>query len=206
MVFYQSESFAYQYYVFLLPAVVGLVIYEIDTPIQKPGKKLKRENIIAVSVVLLFSMWCVLYSPQPIWGLEQNYGVQELKMNNYFWNDSEQINKEFNFTNQTSILFMDTGSAVYYFHDVNSSCRYPAPLVIQRVNPGRMQVLNLTQNKEEYECIMNYSGKYIIADGKLGDPSGWFGMDTEQKQIIVEKILGNYTSVHSGGWEIYKHK
>ena len=137
MVFYQSESFAYQYYVFLLPAVVGLVLYEIDTPIQKPGKKIKRENIIAVSVVLLFSMWCVLYSPQPIWGLEQNYGVQELKMNNYFDKNANEMEVKFNLSKESTLLYLDTGSGPYYTNGVNSSCRYVAPLILQRANPGR---------------------------------------------------------------------
>ena len=108
MVFYQSESFAYQYYVFLLPAIVGLILYEIDTPIQKPGKKLKRENIIATSIVILFAMWCILYSPQPIWGLEQNYGVQELKMNNYFDKNANDMEVKFNLSKENTILYLDT--------------------------------------------------------------------------------------------------
>lgn len=206
MVFYQSESFAYQYYVFLLPAVVGLIIYEIDTPIQKPGKKLKRENIIAVSVVLLFSMWCVLYSPQPIWGLEQNYGVQELKMNNYFDKNANEMEVKFNLSKESTLLYLDTGSGPYYTNGVNSSCRYVAPLILQRNNPNRTVVSNLTQYWDAYKCTISYNGRYILADGPLGKDDGWFGTDSVEKKNIVAKIQTEYKEVFSGAWTLYERK
>jgi hypothetical protein len=53
---------------------------------------------------------------------------------------------------------------------------------------------------------MNYTGEYIIADGKLGADDSWFGNDTYQKQNINIKIANEYTDVHSGGWEVYVKK
>jgi hypothetical protein len=206
IVFYQSESFAYQYYIFLLPAVVGLVLYEIDTPKEKKGKlKLKRENIIAVSVVLLFSMWCVLYSPQPIWGLEQNYGVQELKMNNYFDKNANDMEVKFNLSKESTLLYLDTGSAPYYF-GVNSSCRYVAPLILQRANPNRLMVSNLTEYHSAYDCVMSYDSRYILADGPLGKDDGWFGTDSVEKKNIVKKINSEYNEVFDGAWTVYEKK
>ena len=207
MVFYQSESFAYQYYVFLLPAVVGLVLYEIDTPIEKKGKlKLKRENVITTSIIILFAMWCILYNPQPIWGLEQNYGVQELKMNNYFDKNANEMEVKFNLSKESTLLYLDTGSGPYYTNGVNSSCRYVAPLILQRANPGRLIVSNLSQYWDAYNCTMNYDGRYIFADGPLGKEDGWFGMDTVEKRNIYKKVKNEYNEVYSGAWTLYEKK
>jgi hypothetical protein len=207
MVFYQSESFAYQYYVFLLPAIVGIVLYEIDTPKERGmTKKIKRENVIAATILILFAMWCVLYSPQPIWGLEQNYGVQELKMNNYFNENANAIEVKFNLSKESALLYLDTGSGPYYTNGVNSSCRYVAPLILQRANPGRLIVSNLSQYWDAYNCTINYQGRYILADGPLGKADGWFGLDSVEKKNIVKKVGDEYTEVFSGAWSVYERK
>jgi hypothetical protein len=199
----QGESFAYQYFIFVLPAVAGLVLYERDTPKEKKGKlKLKRENIITTSIVILFVMWVLLYMP-----FVSFYGGQEKTMNDFFWQQSNDINNKFNFINETNILFLDTGSGPYYFHDVNSSCRYPAPLILQRANPNRLIVSNQTQYWDEYNCVINYmngENTYIIADGPIGPEDSWFGSDTTEKQEIIKVLKNKFTNVHSGGWEIYK--
>ena len=176
MVFLQSESFAYQYFIFLIPAIVSLVLYEKETPLVKPGKKLKRENLVAATIVILFVLWCFLYSPVG------KYGHEEHDMNCYFNNESAEINSQFNLSNQSSVSCTSTRDRVRTIFDgVNSSCRYVAPLIIQRANPSRQMVLSLPQNRDGYNCIMNYTGQYIIADGKLGANESWFGNDTYQK-------------------------
>jgi hypothetical protein len=199
----QGESFAYQYFILIIPSITGLILYERDTPVQKPGKKLKRENILATSIVILFVMWVLLYMPYISF-----YGEQEKNMNDFFWQKSDDINNKFNFINETSILFMDTGSGPYYFHDVNSSCRYPAPLILQRANPGRLIVSNQSQYWDEYNCVINYMNNenttYIVADGPIGPDDSWFGSDTTEKQEIIKILKNKFVSVHSGGWEIYK--
>ena len=200
VVWLQSESFAYQYFIFIIPAIISLVLYEKETPLVKPGKKLKRENLVAATIVILFVLWCFLYSPIG------KYGHEEHDMNSYFNNESAEINSRFDISNQSSVLYLDTGSGPYYFDGVNSSCRYVAPLIIQRANPSRQMVLSLPQNRDEYNCIMNYTGQYIIADGKLGANESWLGNDTYQKQNINIKISNEYVDSHSGGWEIYTKK
>ena len=205
----QSESFPYQYYAFALPAIVGLVLYERDTPKEKKGKlKLKRENVITTSIIILFAMWCVLYSPQPLWGLEQNYGVQELKMNNFFDKSANEMEVKFNLSKEKTLLYLDTGAGPHYTNGINTSCRYVAPLVIQRANPGRLIVSNLSQYWDEYNCIMSYTdnGRYILADGTLGKEDGWMGMDSVEKRNLASKILENYDEVYSGAWTLYEHK
>jgi len=196
----QGETFAYQFFPLILPAIVSLVLYEKETPIKRPGKKFKRENIVAASIVLLFGMYCVFYAPTVSF-----YGSQEKTMNDYFWEQSNEINNEFNLTNQTSITYVDTGSGPYYF-SANSSCRYPAPLIIQRGNPNRSFILDLKENHEAFSCIINTSSEYIVADGPIGPDDSWMGNDTWQKAAIIQKLRNEYVSVHSGGWEIYKKK
>jgi hypothetical protein len=197
VVFLQSESFAYQYFIFIIPAIISFVLYEKETPLIKPGKKLKRENLIAATIVILFVLWCFLYSPIG------KYGSEERAMNSYFNNESAKIESQFKISDQKSVLYLDTGSGPYYF-GVNSSCRYVAPLIIQRANPNRTQILSLPQNRDAYNCIMSYTGRYIIADGKLGANDSWLGNDTYEKQNINVKIANEYTDVSSGGWEIYR--
>ena len=198
VVWIQSESFGYQYYVFVLPAIVSLVLYEKETPVDRPGKKLKRENLVAATVVILFVLYCALYSPI------SKYGNEERQMNNVFWEDAGKINARFDLENQT-VLYLDTGSAPYYFAG-NSSCRYVAPLVVQRANPNRTIVRVLPQYWDQYNCMMNYNGKYIIADGVIGPRDSWFGNDTREKRIFISKIENEYTPIHSGAWQIYQRK
>ena len=203
----QSESFPYQYYAFVLPAIVGLVLYERDTPKEKKGKlKLKRENIITTTIVILFIMWCVLYSPQPLWGLEQNYGIKELKMNNFFDKSANEMEVRFNLSKEKTILYLDTGSGPHYTNGINTSCRYVAPLILQRANPGRLIVSNLTQYWDAYNCIIGYDNRYILADGPLEKEDGWFGMDTVEKRNIYEKVKNEYNEVYSGAWTLYEKK
>jgi hypothetical protein len=198
----QGESFAYQYFPFVLPAVVGLVLYERDTPKEKKGKlKLKRENIIVTSIIILFAMWVLLYMP-----FVSYYGEQEQKMNKFFWDDSKIINEQFDLPNQSSILYMDTGSLPYYVNGANTSCRYVAPLILQRMNPNRTVVSTLPAYEEEYLCVMNYSSRYILTDGPLGKADGWFGVDSTEKRSIITKINTEYVNVHNGAWSIYEKR
>jgi len=197
VIWIQNETFAYQFYPLILPAIVSLVLFEKETPRERPGKKFKRENIVAASIVLLFGMYCIFYAPYISY-----YGSQEKTMNDFFWEQSNKINKEFDLPNQSSVVYIDTGSGPYYF-SANSSCKYPAPLIIQRANPNRSFILDLPQNHEEFFCLMNTTSKFIVADGPIGPEDSWMGNDTYQKAAIIQKLRNEYASVHSGGWEIY---
>ena len=196
----QSESFAYQFFPLVLPAIISLVLFEKETPRERPGKKFKRENIVAASIVLLFGMYCIFYAPYISY-----YGSQEKSMNDFFWEQSNKINQQFDLPNQTSITYVDTGSGPYYF-SANSSCRHPAPLIIQRANPNRSFILDLKENNEAFSCIINTDTKYIVADGPIGPEDSWMGNDTYQKASLIQKLRNEYVSVHSGGWEIYQRK
>ena len=126
------------------------------------------------------------------------------KVERDFWGDKEKLADEvirkFSIDKEDSVLYLDAGEAPYLFM-VNSSCRYPCALPVQRDRPN----WNLSGNpayQEEYDCIMNYSGKYIIADGW----DGWFGEDTERRQPIMHKIDSEYELVWKDAWRIYRRK
>lgn len=198
VIWIQNETFAYQFYPLILPAIISLILFETETPRERPGKKFKRENIITASIVLLFGMYCIFYMPTISY-----YGSQEKTMNDFFWEQSDKINKEFDLPNQSSVVYIDTGSGPYYFSS-RSECKYPAPLIIQRANPNRTFILELKQNQEEFACLMNTTSAFIVADGPIGPEDSWFGNDTYQKAAIIQKLRNEYVSVHSGGWQIYK--
>ena len=126
-------------------------------------------------------------------------------MNNYFDENAKAIEVKFNLSKENTLLYLDTGSAPYYF-TTNSSCRYVAPLVIQRMNPNRTVVSTLPAYNEEYICIMNYSNRYILADGPLGKADGWFGTDSPEKVAIVNKVHSEYNEVFDGAWTVYERK
>lgn len=197
----QGETFAYQFFPLVLPAIVSLILFEKETPRERPTKKIKRENIVAATIVLLFGMYCIFYAP-----VISYYGSQEKTMNDYFWNQSQMMNSKLDLQNQSSVLYMDTGSLPYYTNGVNSSCRYVAPLVLQRANPGRLIVSNLSQYWDAYNCTMNYQGRYILADGPLGKSDGWFGTDSSEKVAIVNKVHSEYNEVFDGAWTVYERK
>jgi hypothetical protein len=74
------------------------------------------------------------------------------------------------------------------------------------MNPNRTVVSTLPAYNEEYTCIMNYSNRYILADGPLGKADGWFGVDSIEKKNIVKKVDDEYTDVFSGAWSLYERK
>jgi hypothetical protein len=148
------------------------------------------------------------------WSIGMNY-------ERTFWGDNERyataaFEKLPDLRNQHSILYLDPGSAPFYFF-ANSSCRYIAPLVVQR-NIVKWNVTNLPEYWEEYNCIMAYQGEYIITDN-----GGWFGVPnqttrfqigtqeeitsvTEDRVHIWDMIHRNYTKVYTMAWDIYKRK
>ena len=127
-----------------------------------------------------------------------------------FWNGKEPhadaINAQYYLDKEPSLLYLDPGDAPYFFRS-NSSCRYICPLPVQRDAPE----WNLTMNsdyQEEYNCIMAYTGKYIVYDiSNHNDGTvDWFKANFSHRLPITAKIQNEYELVYSGGWEIYQRK
>lgn len=178
----QSEFFIYHYMVLIVPSIITIIL--IDT--------LKYENIIKISVLIMMVLFLLVTSH---WSM----GMQ---VENKFWEEknSESVNILNNFSDikyQDSILYLDPGDAPYYFQS-NSSCRYICPLPFQR-NSDTWDMSNTSAYKETYNCIMNYTGKYIITDA-----GNWSVRNTSDNKKVQNKLTTQYKKVYNKGWNIYE--
>ena len=116
-------------------------------------------------------------------------------------NDSAIINNQYHLDQQQSVLYLDFGDAPFFFR-ANSSCRYVAPLALARNRPG-WNLSGLSQYQEEYSCIKNYQGQFIVMepDDPIGD---WLGENVTTMQPIIKMIRTNYTQVYGGSWRIWE--
>lgn len=94
------------------------------------------------------------------------------------------------------VLFLDGGTTPFYI-DAQSYSRYFFNLPLQRWQEGKKWEIQ----KQEYELIMNYTGKYILY-------SNWFGIEKypELKQKIdkeYEKIPYSGLFLYSPEWNVF---
>jgi hypothetical protein len=124
-----------------------------------------------------------------------------------FWHQKETnadlINSKFDLINQSSILYLDPGDAVYYFH-ANSSCHYITPMPVERNDYAKWNISYLPQFKETKDCILRYQGEYIISDINNGDGKNYYGYGIINEPEIMNMLHRNYTMVESLSWEIYQ--
>lgn len=139
--------------------------------------------------------------------LHQPYGmVTDLEIK--FWDNKEphadKINAMFHLDKEPSLLYLDPGDAPYFFR-ANSSCRYICPLPVQRDAPG-WDLSGNADYQEEYTCILNYTGKYIVFDtgNHYDGTTDWFLESSEHRQPIMKKLRNEYELVYTGGWRIYQ--
>jgi len=178
IVFFQSEFFIYHYIVLIVPTIITII--------------LSSNKVIRLSLVVVFILFSIFTA---YWGV----GMQ---VENKFWGEQNPIAARIleNFTDlkdQNSILYLDSGSAPYYFQS-NSSCRYVQSLPFQR-NSKDWNLTGLKEYQENYKCIMDYDGKYIIMDA-----SNWFVKDTQDMNTVWNKINNSYENVWNEGWQIYR--
>jgi hypothetical protein len=121
---------------------------------------------------------------------------------NQIWTDENRHAAEakalFDIEDQPSTLYLDTGTAAYFFH-TNTSCRYTGVLPVQRHRP-EWNTTNLRAYADLYDCIMDYDGKYIIG------MDWWFGRGLPEREEIYRKIDNEYTLVYNASWDIYQRK
>lgn len=96
------------------------------------------------------------------------------------------------------VLYLDAGTAAFYI-DAPSYSRYFFNLPMQRWKSGK----DWEAQKEEYEKLMNYSGKYIIY-------SGWFNLDKYpdlKKKIDTEyEKLPYELYLYGPSWNVFDLK
>jgi hypothetical protein len=182
IVLIQSEFFIYHYFVLVIPSIISIILI---------CDLLKSNSIIKVSLIVAMILFLLMTSYWSIGATTENQ----------FWQRQDQIAIDVitNFTditNQTSILYLDPGNAPYYFRS-NSSCRYISPLPFQR-NSEEWDISYTDAYKEEYNCIMNYDGKYIITASR-----DWIIQNTTDGYNVSEKFKTEYKQVWDKGWNIY---
>jgi len=199
MVLIHSENFAYQFFIFVIPVVVTLVIClrKLEGATLSSPKKARIASSIATVVVLwMFFALMVLNSWNGIMpGAEEN--VYRLQQKN-----AAEINRLYDLPNQSSILYLDAGAGPYYFM-ANSTSRYLCPLPLQRSSPD----WNLRGNyavEQIYSDALAYEGEYIIGDGAFGYPD-WLHLQYDDRKELREKLENEYVVVWNQSWIIYKH-
>jgi hypothetical protein len=155
--------------------------------------KVARLVIILSSVVYLcfFASWGLLSVPDNIYYQSHSTGAQETLSG-------------FHIDKQPSVLYLDYGDAPYWLQ-ANSSCRYIAPWIIARDRDDH-DISYLPEYQEEYQCIMQYQGRYIVME--TNDPiDDWFGENQTVRSPIMQKIHSNYTLVYDNpAWRIMEHR
>ena len=155
--------------------------------------KIIKPIIIVAAIIYLcfFSAWGILSTPDNI----------------YYQNrvaDAHNTIALYHIDKQPSVLYLDYGDAPYWLH-ANSSCRYVAPLMIARSRDDH-NLSYLKEYQEEYQCIMQYQGQYIIME--TDDPiADWFGENQTGRATIMQKIHNNYTLAYDcPSWRVMERK
>lgn len=157
-----------------------------------------KSSAIFLCILTMVAIFAVLHAP---WGMVTEYEIR-------FWDGKEPqadiINERFHLDQEPALLYLDPGDAPYFFR-ANSSCRYVCPLPVQRDAPG----WDLSGNRdyqEEYDCIMAYTGRYIVFDAgnRYDGTTDWFQENSTHRMPITRKIRDEYRLVYNGSWRIYE--
>lgn len=187
IIFSMGEFFLYHYAVLVFPAIVAVAFYVRNPP-------------TVASLHTLFS-FCI-YTMVILWLIFTSTAGMITQVENQIWNDENAHATEakllFDIEEQPSTLYLDTGTAAYFFH-TNTSCRYTGALPVQRNRP-EWNTTNLPAYTELYDCIMAYDGKYIIG------MDWWFGRGLPEREEIYRKIDNEYTLVYNRSWDVYQRK
>jgi hypothetical protein len=187
IVFAMGEFFLYHYAVLIFPAIVSIAFY-----VRNPPTVASLQTIFSFCIFTMIILWLIFTS---------TFGLITA-VENQIWTDENKHAAEakvlFDIEQQPSTLYLDTGTAAYFFH-TNTSCRYTGVLPVQRNRP-EWNTTNLRAYADLYSCIMAYDGEYIIG------MDWWFGRDLPQREEIYRKIDNEYTLVYNQSWDIYQRK
>jgi len=200
MILIHSENFAYQFFIYVVPAVVTVVICARKLEAlwyRNEKKQLIISSVIPVAIIWMFLALMVLNSWNGIMpGAEGNV---------YRWQkeNAAEINRLYDLPNQSSILYLDAGAAPYYFM-ANSTSRYICPLPLQRSTPEWNHRGNYAV-EQTYQDALDYDGEFIVGDGAFGFED-WVGLRYDDRKELREKLENEYQIVWHDNWVIYKRK
>jgi len=173
----QNMFFPYHYMSLVLPSLLSIII-------------LSDKSIIKKFITVIIIIFTILSLLGTIMNVEEGTGNSLIAKN--------AMSNLIDLSNQDTILYLESGSAPYYF-ERNTSCRFIQSLPFQ-MNTEFWDITNTPQYQENYKCIMNYQNKYIIID------EIWFKQNTSDSKNVMNKIHTNYTLVWTDGWSIYQNK
>jgi hypothetical protein len=185
MIFAQGEMFQYHFAPMIVPSIIT-ILYFIKQPYT-------WGNTFYSAVALMLLLWVVF---------AVGWGAVVSGYHYAYWEqrDSEAlaVDSELNLSGQSHLLYLDPGDAIWYFRSTSAS-RYTCALPVQR-DSDVWDMKGYPAYSENYNDIMNYSGKYIVS-------TPWFFQNmTTDKERIVMKMKSEYVEKYNGTWQIWGRK
>jgi hypothetical protein len=182
-VFFIAEFFYLHYFVMLIPAILTVCYFLKLSKYRDPAFA-----ILALVILLIFA-------------LVVSGWAAGLSFKGYsYWSERQSMADEILMSNdilsQPSTLYLDQGSAAYYF-TTPSACRFVAALPYQRDMPN-WDMKMLPQYWEMRNCSLDYTGKYVIVDPI------WFNLSVSTHSEIADKLSTEYVKVYSSFWDVYR--
>jgi hypothetical protein len=183
-VLFLSEFFYYHYYLMLIPAILTICYF-----LRLYDNHQSAFMVIVISVLIIFAAVVSGWS----WGLSfKGYA---------HWSERDAIAADilsrYDLLDQPTTLFLDYGSAAYYF-PTKSECRYVGALPYLR-HTKDWDLRGTSEYWEMNNCSLNYTGKYIITEN-------WFDWNSSILYEMTDKLNKEYTKVYSNNWDIYQRK
>jgi len=172
-VFIQNEFYLTHYLVLIVPSIVSLILL---------SNKLIKQFIIIVIIIF------VILTAASIYETDSEPSIANRVIENIS-----------DIQNQEHILYLDYGTAPYYFQS-NTSCRFIQSLPFQR-NSDMWDMTNTSQYQENFKCIMDYQDKYIVMNN-----DHFFEQNTSDNKLVMSKIQTEYKQVWNEGWNIYERR
>jgi len=189
-IFIQNEFYYHHYMILVIPSIISIITLSKIS--------IKR------SIIMILIIFIMLTS------LGFFINENNLKSSSYGELSKHIINNLSDIRNQEHILYLDLGAAPYYFQS-NTSCKFIQSLPFQR-NTDIWNMTNTPQYWENFKCIMDYKGKYIIMDENLpwvqqqSFTGIWFEQNTSDNKLVMSKIQTEYKQVWNEGWNIYERR
>jgi len=172
-VFIQNEFIIAHYVILIIPSIISLILL---------SNKLIKQFIVIIIIIFMILTVVSIYETD----------IESPIVNRVIENISD-------IQNQERILYLDYGTAPYYFQS-NTSCRFIQSLPFQR-NSDTWNMTGMPQYWENFKCIMDYQDKYIVMNN-----DHFFEQNTSDNKLVMSKIQTEYKQVWNEGWDIYERR
>jgi hypothetical protein len=177
-VFIISEFYYYHYFLMLIPAILTICYFLKIYP--------HRDYAFIAIVMLVLIIFAGVVSG---WSLGLGFRGYT------FWAERDasaaDILSRYDILDQPVTLYLDDGSAAYYF-PTRSACRYVGSL------PPIWNLSGTDAYWEMRNCSLEYTGKYVI----VFPP--WVDLNVTAHTELSDKINSEYTQIYSNHWNIYQ--